>query len=400
MSVCYGEDVSRSRARSFVMATIASPRARSPPVTLAGNGTAQSANKECKVMTSASNTVVRPKVVPCRALEMAPDEPEQATYGRAWQFLRANEPGRRLDVHLSYTSFRSLEEQAQVLYGDAKYPRVEYSGTDCRVTIYTIPTALHGRSAAALEDCIRDSVRDILIQHNKRELVKYVQAVGESTYEFTDDQGRPSTKTPDGGIVYCRFARSELVIIIEVGVSEAYLQLKADIELWLNSSQSPNGILLWLSEKPRFSFPSADSRSAYSATQHMLTSSMEQARRDAPFGPYLHSGHSWFGTLEAASLEVYQRDLRTNIITWRKYPLLEGGSVLIRDESIDVGLTISDIFSPDERAVDDIRLEPVRLDTGVLMEVLSAAAKDTAVDRFNAYVMPKVQGPTSELNIV
>ncbi|KAK9234782.1 hypothetical protein V1525DRAFT_435306 [Lipomyces kononenkoae] len=143
-------------------------------------------------------------------------------------------------------------------------------------------------------------------------------------------------------------------------MSEAYLQLKADIELWLNSSQGPNGILLWLREKPRFSFPSADSRSAYLAIQHMITSSMEQARRDAPFGPYIHGGHSWFGTLGTASLEVYQGDLRTN--TWRKYPLLDGGSVLIRDE------------------------KPVCLDTGFLMEVLSAAAQDTAVARFNDYV--------------
>ncbi|KAK9234730.1 hypothetical protein V1525DRAFT_428299 [Lipomyces kononenkoae] len=277
---------------------------------------------------------------------------KQASYLRALQFLQGNEAGRQLDVHLSYTSFRYLEEQAQVLCGDAKYPRT------LRVTIYTIPTALHGEPAPNIELCIMYSVRDILIQHNKRELVKYIHAVGESTYMFTDDLGRPSSNTPDGGLKYYRFGRSELVMIIEVGVSEAYLQLKADIELWLNSSQSPNGILLWLSEKPRFGIPSFESRSAYAALQHMFKSAMEQAGRDARLGPYIFNEHRWFGTLETASLEV---------------------------EKICIHISL------DERAVDDIRLEPVCLATDFVMEVLSGAAQDTAVARFSDYVNPREQ---------
>ncbi|KAK9482188.1 hypothetical protein V1527DRAFT_516011 [Lipomyces starkeyi] len=324
------------------------------------------------------------------SLEIARDYDEQASYQLALRFLTTNEVGERLDVHLSYESFQYLDEEAHALYGDAKYPRVEYSGTDSRVTIYTIPTALHGTSASSLQTAIRDSVRDILIRHDKRELLRCLQPVGEATYEFADDQGRPSSKTADGGLKYCKFGRTELIIVIEVGVSEAYQHLRADIELWLTSFQSPIGILLWLNERPRFSFPAAESCGAYSNNQRaMFKNAMDRTAREVPFGPYVYSGHKWFGILDTAIIEVFQRDMHTNKITSRKYPVTEGGHKVVHGDSIDIGLTIKDLFPPDEMTIDDIRLEPIRLDAIFLMEVFSGASKDTAVARFNHFVNPK-----------
>ncbi|KAK9495751.1 hypothetical protein V1508DRAFT_394499 [Lipomyces doorenjongii] len=122
-------------------------------------------------------------------------------------FLTANEPERWLDIHLSYQSFRYLEEEARALYGDAKYPRVEYSAIDLRVTIHTIPTALHSASAVGLDHSISNSVRDILRRHDKEHLGNRILPVGESTHSSVDEQG--------------------------VGISEGYQQLKADVELWL-----------------------------------------------------------------------------------------------------------------------------------------------------------------------
>ncbi|KAK9483984.1 hypothetical protein V1527DRAFT_471486 [Lipomyces starkeyi] len=46
---------------------------------------------------------------------------EDASYQRALNFLKDNESERRLDIRLSYQSFRAIEAQAQALYGDAKY---------------------------------------------------------------------------------------------------------------------------------------------------------------------------------------------------------------------------------------------------------------------------------------
>ncbi|KAK9311366.1 hypothetical protein V1524DRAFT_342011, partial [Lipomyces starkeyi] len=95
-----------------------------------------------------------------------------------------------------------------------------------------------------------------------------------------------SSKTADGGLKCCKFGRTELIIVIEIGVSEAYQQLRADIELWLNSFQSPIGILLWLNERPRFSFPAAESRGAYSNSQRaMFKNAKERTARDVPYGP-------------------------------------------------------------------------------------------------------------------
>ncbi|KAK9336855.1 hypothetical protein V1521DRAFT_435486, partial [Lipomyces starkeyi] len=76
------------------------------------------------------------------------------SYQRPLNFLRANEPERRLDIRLSDTSIETLEELAFALYGDEKYPRVEYSATDSRVTKHTIPTALPNSSAVALQQAI------------------------------------------------------------------------------------------------------------------------------------------------------------------------------------------------------------------------------------------------------
>ncbi|KAK9482702.1 hypothetical protein V1527DRAFT_379844, partial [Lipomyces starkeyi] len=114
-----------------------------------------------------------------------------------------------------------------------RYPRVEYSAIDSGVTIYTIPTALHSVSAVGLQQCIRVSIRDMLIRFDKKHLTSRIVPVGESTYSSVDDQGGRSTKTPDAGLQYDNGQRNDLFIIVEVGVSDGYQQLKADIELWL-----------------------------------------------------------------------------------------------------------------------------------------------------------------------
>ncbi|KAK9345649.1 hypothetical protein V1522DRAFT_407031 [Lipomyces starkeyi] len=130
---------------------------------------------------------------------MAPIDDEQASYRRALNFLTANEPERRLDICLSYRTFQALEKPAHVLYGDAKYPRVEYDSSGSRLTIYTAPSALHGASAAALQQGIVNSVRDGLIRHHKQELFRYIQPIGESTYNSVDEQGGGSKKPPMAG---------------------------------------------------------------------------------------------------------------------------------------------------------------------------------------------------------
>ncbi|KAK9358460.1 hypothetical protein V1504DRAFT_493797 [Lipomyces starkeyi] len=293
--------------------------------------------------------------------EMATADDEEASYERALNFLTDNEPERRFDIPLSYRSFQALEEQAHTLYGDTKYPRVEYDGSDSRVTIYTAPSALHGRSAEALQLGITYSVRDELIRLNKQHLLNHIQPVGVSTQEIN--------KKPDGGFIYYHDGRTLLTVIIEVGVSEGYRELQADIMLWMNEFQCLTAILLWNKGRPRFRFPR--NRSAYS-----------QVAEVSPFGPYRYRDKSWFGTLDTAFIEVYKRDSHTGNITTTTCPIVQNGQMVVQGESVDIGLTLGDVFPVDKDAIGDSQTVPVLIQTDFLRNILISGAIDTAQNRF------------------
>ncbi|KAK9351093.1 hypothetical protein V1523DRAFT_442188 [Lipomyces doorenjongii] len=314
---------------------------------------------------------------------MATYDDERLSYQRAMDFLTANEPEQRIDIHLSYQSFRYLEE---ILYGDAKkavmnltdhkrYPRVEYSAIDSRVIIHTIPTALHSASAVGLNDCIRDSVRDILGRHDKRNLGNRIMPVGESTYSSVDEQGVRSTKTPDAGLMYDNGQHMNLLLIIEAGVSEGYQQLKADIELWLKKFECQIGILL---------SPAGEVGNPGSGTERALfENAMWQARRSRPFGPYRFSGHSWFGTLDTALIEVFKTDVHTHEISSEQYVVVEDGTVAVQGNSLDIGLIMGDLFPFDEELSADEKAEPICLATDTLLPMIESAAHRTAMKRHN-----------------
>ncbi|KAK9386681.1 hypothetical protein V1515DRAFT_616173 [Lipomyces mesembrius] len=262
----YGEEASGTRSRTPVAVAVAVARARSLVTT---------------AITAQSPT---------------PKYRGRYRHEARLKFLRDNEPERRLDIRLSYENFEDLEKQAHVLYGDAKYPRVEYFASDSRVTIYTLPTALHSRSAVALQQANRDCILMVLVQHNKQRLIDYILRVGEFTEESLNDQGTGSTKAPDAGLVFDNGQRRTLTLIIEAGVSEGYRALKRDIELWLNVFRCPKCILFLLNENPR-----GFERSAFDEA-------MQQARNNHPFGPYRYGRHAWFGSLKKAFIEVFKRD--------------------------------------------------------------------------------------------
>ncbi|KAK9237824.1 hypothetical protein V1525DRAFT_376412 [Lipomyces kononenkoae] len=319
MSIYHGEDGS-NRVRSPLRGAIAIARVQSPPATISVKEAHSPPTKTYKgQIHSQTGAVATPRLQKSISLEMATYDDERLSYQRAMDFLTANEPERRLDVHLSYQSFRCLEEKAGTLYGDAKYPRLEYSAIDSRVIIHTIPTALHSASAVGLGDCIRDSVRDILRRHGKAHLGIRILPVGDSTYRSVDEHGVGSTKTPDAGLKYDNGQRKTLLFIVEAGVSEGYQQLKADIELWLKKFECRIGILLWLKETPRFRSPAGEVGNPGSATERdLFDNAMWHVRSSRPFGPYSFNGHAWFGTLDTALIEVFKIDVHTNEIRSEK----------------------------------------------------------------------------------
>ncbi|KAK9314947.1 hypothetical protein V1524DRAFT_470609 [Lipomyces starkeyi] len=157
------------------------------------------------------------------------------------------------------------KERSHALYGDAKYRRLDYSGTDSRVTIYTIPTELHGASAAALQTAISYSVRDGLLRHNNQQLLRRNIPIGESTISSTNDPGEGSTTTPDGG-----FRHQRLV--------------------------GPHPL--------PYCYPLTVQRES----KFQKTHECRWAQRDHSFGPYRHRDHDWCGTVAEAFIEIFNSD--------------------------------------------------------------------------------------------
>ncbi|KAK9365116.1 hypothetical protein V1509DRAFT_634235 [Lipomyces kononenkoae] len=325
---------------------------------------------------------------------MSPITKEQDSYKRAVHFLKANRPEGRLDLHLSYKSFQALENQAKAIYGNAKYPRVEYSAIDSRVTIHTIPTALHSSGAASLEQHISICVRDVLVQHGRESLFNLLVPVGDTTCESVDDHGRGSTKSPDSGLQYSRTGQiEELILVIEVGFSEGYRSLRADITHWLNEVHCRTAILLWCKENRRFRYPI--NPDAYSVSdQPAFEETLRQAELVHPFRGYLYRDHPWFGTMDTALIEVYKRNPTSGTVTTgKKCTLVKEGQKIVSEERLDLGLTLGDFFPPSEERVADIQETPILPDTEFLMFVLTKGAKVTARNRFARFIREHAPKP-------
>ncbi|KAK9312982.1 hypothetical protein V1522DRAFT_391937 [Lipomyces starkeyi] len=179
---------------------------------------------------------------------MAIGDNEQVSYQLALKFLTANEPEKRLDI-------RPL-----ALYGDAKYMSKYQKNAVVVVCHWHKGHCLHGPNSAALLFSSQLTTghhlcriqRTFFVQHQKQELFERIAAGGGSTYSSVNEQGRRSTKTPDAGIIYYYDGGGALTIIEEVGVSEWYPQLIADIMLWMNEFHCRTAILLYNKVSPRF----------------------------------------------------------------------------------------------------------------------------------------------------
>ncbi|KAK9342486.1 hypothetical protein V1522DRAFT_373138 [Lipomyces starkeyi] len=377
----YGEEESRSRPRHLVTAAISGARAKRPQATMAAEVATQSQKEEYKDQAVCHTSVVLQNSM---SLEMALHDNEQVSYQRALNFLKVNEPEKRLDIILSPKSFQLLDEQAHALYGDAKYPRLQYSAIDSRVIINTVPTALHSESACGLQELIFRSLRDTLIRLNKGDLCDDVLLVGDSDHSIVDEQGRNSRKTPDGGLQYINDeGKNALTLIIEAGFSESYQQLKKDVKLWLNQFECHTAMIIFLTENPSFRSPTNEGNNTCSVIERgLFESAMANTWRVSPFGPYCFRGHAWFGTMATATIEVLKKNPTTGRIKAKKHEVVLNGQMMVEGDSVDLGLTIGDAFPPAYVAIEDIRAEPVLLATHLVRKILATGARNTAKTRF------------------
>ncbi|KAK9317686.1 hypothetical protein V1524DRAFT_422278 [Lipomyces starkeyi] len=307
---------------------------------------------------------------------------EQQIYQTALNFLVKNEPEQYLEVKLSFESYEALEELARNMYGEKKFPYVDYCETSSTVTIYTTPTYLHGHIAAVLQNELCNAVREVLQRHGRHQLAVHVRPSGESTERARWGQHRAS-KTPDGGIVYEIEEDSTLTVVIETGVSETYEKLKDSVTVWLEGTECRTCIIICLTETPKYGSPRPGAIQLSDSDFRMSVGSFSRASRQSTFGPYVHKGHTWFHVLESAFAEVYKRDLSGKIGS-QKYQLVRDGSYVIGEDNVDLGLIVGDFIPTDESAVADIRSTPVQLSSEVISEVLRAGIARTAFQRFSS----------------
>ncbi|KAK9345876.1 hypothetical protein V1522DRAFT_429380 [Lipomyces starkeyi] len=305
-------------------------------------------------------------------------------YQRALDFLAANEPEQCLRINLPFDKFEALERYASNLYGDKKYPYVDYCSTTSTAIIYTVPTPLQWQVSSQLQYLIQRSVERELMRHNKSELARKVQASGESSDRpIFGGYNRRISKTPDGGLVYVVNNKDVLTVVIETGLSENYEKLQKDVTLWLDGMHCNTAILICLQEQPKFKYPPKNEHRFTLESYDVFQDVMAETSAETPFGPYIYDGHTWFGHLAEAFAEVFKRD-EGGTIQRQTYWLIRDRKFLIQDEEFDIGLTIGDVIPAEEAAADDIRSGATIFSTEDIKDVLISGARRTASVRFRA----------------
>ncbi|KAK9240201.1 hypothetical protein V1525DRAFT_430229 [Lipomyces kononenkoae] len=196
------------------------------------------------------------------------------------------------------------------------YPRVEYSSKDSTVTIITCQSSLHANAAQFLQEWIVNGARRELTNQGRDELGNRLRPLFDETLNAVNDEGTESVKKPDGGLDYYRDFRTVTVAAIEVGVSEKYEKLNADVTRWMDEFLCRTGILFSLNETPRFSYPRRQDMNAFSVANDLnpFHNAIVKVGRNQPFGPYPYRGHNWFGSLDSAFIEIFRRDSFTGVV--------------------------------------------------------------------------------------
>ncbi|KAK9385509.1 hypothetical protein V1515DRAFT_607652 [Lipomyces mesembrius] len=102
-------------------------------------------------------------------------------------------------------------------------------------------------------------------------------------------------KKPDGRLQYASTGfESVTVVVVEVGVSETYENLFADITRWMQEFHCRTGILFFLSETPRFSYPGRQVMIAYSVANDVIAAQCPLSRVVGNVGSF---GLMWESTI-------------------------------------------------------------------------------------------------------
>ncbi|KAK9311122.1 hypothetical protein V1524DRAFT_371677 [Lipomyces starkeyi] len=299
---------SRPRYSRRLPATISMTRAHSPPPTTS-DALAPPAKKRYKGQGKEElSAVSAPSSQTANMASSFPARPNEDLFQRALDFLSANEPEQCLRVKLPFDKYEELQHYAESIYGEKKYPYVDYCSNTSTVIIYTAPSPLHGMFSASFQSELYHVAKNELIRLNKPELARKLKAFGESSKRpiFGGYNSRIS-KVPDGGLIYTLTRQDVLTVVIETGLSETYEKLQNDAKLWLDGAHCQMAIIVCLEEQPNFKYPKKTTHNASLEIYDDFENVIADTSTENPFGPYMYNGHAWFGKLDEAFAVVYKR---------------------------------------------------------------------------------------------
>ncbi|KAK9371110.1 hypothetical protein V1509DRAFT_559231 [Lipomyces kononenkoae] len=314
----------------------------------------------------------------------SPTLPEE-DYQRALDFLATNKPEACLEVQLPIDKYEELVCHAQSLYGEKKYPYVDYWPDKSMVIIYTAPSPLLGIFSAGLQFELCSVAKDELIRRNMPELARKLKPFGASSHRpmFGGYSSRIS-KVPDGGLIYTLNNEDLLTVVIETGLSEKYEKLQNDARLWLDGAHCQMAIVVCFQEQPKFKYPKKPARYASLENYDGFANAIKNTSTQNPFGPYTYNGHTWFGKLHEVFAVAFKRDENGSTTQSEPYWLVRDGTFLVQDDKLDIGVTFGDIVPRNEAGSANIRTMSLKFDTEDINELLVSGARRTASCRFRA----------------
>ncbi|KAK9329605.1 hypothetical protein V1520DRAFT_310666 [Lipomyces starkeyi] len=319
-------------------------------------------------------------------------------YEEVFKLLTENPPEQILDVQVPYSKYNQMEaafsriKADKNISEDQRYPFLEYNNLTQTVTVVTVPNSVHEVAVYELNFDIMAGANDYLSEHAPG-LVDNILPLGSTTTEDFDGDYAHSSKQPDGGITYAIDAESNVMIAIEVGISQSYKSLCDAKDMWINGHHVKVCVLVCLNESPRFKNPTTaydnieDVRTEMATMKQSVAEQMRGYKSRGYYGPIAYRRHKWTGKLNEAFIEIW----RGGNSSPERYELIQDG-VACPNLPTTLGIKISDMV-PDEvwEAVGvpdrEIRFNGARL----LGKLVNAVLDTEKIGSSNSSVSPGIE---------
>ncbi|KAI9847836.1 MAG: hypothetical protein M1837_001729 [Sclerophora amabilis] len=259
---------------------------------------------------------------------------------------------------------------------EQRYPRLEYDlGTG--VAIITLqPSAVLSVAATAMATPFFEAIMS-------PDLKPYLKSAFDTCSFRKDEEGGLSRRIPDFAVWNKRTGiKGKPILVLEVGVSESYKNLKEDVEMWLGTGRGVRMVLLIdIQENPAYQNPLRDSTPEEMQSLSLLSETeiwdqMHSATGD-PFGRHVLQGRQWLGQM-SASAEVWIRDAATGQATMQgQRQAFVGPEVTPENVPNDLEIRVRDFYPELEGESDPV----VTIAWHELRETMDQSWKDFGVER-------------------